>query len=199
LKEAAMPLMVEKPPQGIDKVLDAAVSELIGHGTLAMASKARPTVASPLRVFRLGADAIAQGKGLAAAEPVGWLATVMNESELLGTIELVPLKPARKGAAAPTGLRFGSFTRGPLQLSLAAAIARAAETAGRAAVEIAVLRAEALYLLALWLREKGVDRLVPIAPAPPPLKAGEAYPADRALALLAEAARAVLAGDGARN
>jgi hypothetical protein len=43
------------------------------------------------------------------------------------------------------------------------------------------------------------DRLVPIAPAPPPLKAGEAYPAEQALEALAESAKAVLAGDDTRN
>ena len=38
-----------------------------------------------------------------------------------------------------------------------------------------------------------------IAPSPPPLKAGETYPADRALAMLVEAARVVLQGDDTRS
>jgi len=58
---------------------------------------------------------------------------------------------------------------------------KAAKTVGRSKVEVSVLRAPALYLLALWLRDEKGDRLVPIAPCPPPLKAGETYPAERAL------------------
>ena len=62
-----------------------------------------------------------------------------------------------------------------------------------------MLRAPALYLLALWLRDKDGDRLVPIAPCPPSLKAGEAYVAERALAMLVDAAKVVLEGDETRN
>ena len=62
-----------------------------------------------------------------------------------------------------------------------------------------MLRAPALYLLALWLHDTNGDRLVPIAPCPPSLKAGETYVAERALSLLAEAAKAVLEGDETRN
>lgn len=194
-----MPLMVEQPPKGIETLLDAAVSELVAHGALALGTRARPAVAMPLRAYHLGADAIADGRGLAAAQPVGWVASLMNDGEVLGTLELVPPRPVRKGAAAPEGLRFGGFTQGPLQRGLAAAVQIAAKQAGRAQVEVAVLRAPAIYLLALWLRDKDGDRLVPIAPAPPPLKAGEAYPAERALAALAETAKDALAGDDTRN
>ena len=116
-----------------------------------------------------------------------------------GTIELVPHKPARKGAAAPDGVRFGGFTTGPLQRALARTIEAATKSTVSSKVQIAVLRVPALYLLALWLHDEGGDRLVPVPPSPPPLKAGESYPAERALASLAEAAKAVLQGDEARN
>ena len=52
---------------------------------------------------------------------------------------------------------------------------------------------------ALWLREKDSDRLLPIAPCPAPLKAGEPYPAERALAELREAAAAVAKIDDTRS
>ncbi len=194
-----MPLLIEKPPKGFEKVIDASVAELVGHGALAIAGRARPAVSAPLRVHHLGADAVAAGKGLAAAYPTGWLSTLTTDGEVRGTIELVPPQPARKGAAPPEGVRFGGFTTGPLQRSLAAAIEAAAASAGRNDVEIAVLRAPALYLLALWLRDKDGERLVPIPPAPAPLKPGEPYPADRALAMLADAAKVVLQGDDARS
>ncbi len=194
-----MPLLIENPPKGFKKVLDASVSELIGHGAVAMGTRARPAVSAPIRVHHLGADAVATGKGLDAAQPAGWLATLTNDGEVLGTIELIPPKPPRKGAKPPAGVRFGGFTTGPLHRELAAAIAEATKNAGRSRVEVSVLRAPALYLLALWLRDEKGDRLVPIAPCPPPLEAGKAYPAARALKMLAGAAKAVLKGDQTRN
>lgn len=194
-----MPLLIEKPPKGFEKVLDASVAELVGHGALTMATRARTAVSAPMRVHHLGADAIAAGKGLTAAKPVGWIATLTTDGEVRGTIELIPSKPTRKGAEPPPGVRFGGFTTGPLHRGLAAAIEQATKAVGRSKVELSVLRAPALYLLALWLRDEKGDRLVPIAPCPPPLKAGETYPADRALAMLAEAAKAVLEGDDARS
>jgi hypothetical protein len=194
-----MPLLIENLPNGIEKALDASVSELIGHGALAIGSRSRPAVSVPVPVHHLGADAIAYGKGVAAAQQVGWLATLTTDGEVRGTIELVPLKAKRKGATAPQGLSFGGFTTGPLQRALAAAIEAAAKSAGKREVKLAVLRAPAVYLLALWLQGSGGDQLVPIAPAPAPLKAGESYPADRALGDLAEAAQSALGGDEARS
>lgn len=194
-----MPLLIEKPPKGFEKVLDASVAELVGHGAVAMGTRARPAVSAPIRVHHLGADAVAAGKGVAAAQPTGWLVTLTTDGEVRGTIELIPPKPFRKRAEPPAGVRFGGFTTGPLQRGLSAAIEEAVKNVGRSKVEVSVLRAPALYLLALWLRDEKGDRLVPIAPCPPPLKAGEIYPAERALAMLGEAAKAVLKGDKTRN
>ncbi len=194
-----MPLLTEKPPKGFEKVLDASVAELVGHGAVPLGTRERAAVSAPVRVHHLGADAVAAGKGLAAAQPTGWLATLTTDGEVRGTIELTPPKPGRKGAGPPAGLSFAGFATGPLHRGLAAAIAEAAKTAGQSKVEVSVVRAPALYLLALWLRDETGDRLVPIAPSPPPLRAGEAYPADRALAMLAEAAKVVLEGDETRS
>jgi hypothetical protein len=194
-----MPLLTESPPKGIEKVLNATVSELVGHGAIALGTRSRAQVSMPIRVHNLGADAIAAGKGLGAAQLTGWLSTLTTDGEVRGTIELVPLKPPRKGAAAPDGVRFGGFTTGPLQRALAQTIEAATKSTARDKVQMAVLRVPALYLLALWLHDDGGDRLVPVPPSPAPLKAGESYPAERALASLAEAAKAVLQGDDARN
>ena len=194
-----MPLLTEKPPKGFEKVLDASVAELVGHGAVAIGARTRPAVSAPIRVNHLGADAVAAGKGVAAAQPTGWIVILTTDGEVRGSLELVPLKPLRKGAEPPPGVRFGGFATGPLHRGLAAAMEAAEKAAGRNEVEVSVLRAPALYLLALWLRGKGGDRLVPVAPCPPPLKAGEAYPADRALAMLAKAATEVLEGDATRN
>ena len=96
-------------------------------------------------------------------------------------------------------MRFGGFTTGPLQCALARTIEAATKSTASSKVQMAVLRVPALYLLALWLHDEGGDRLVPVPPSPPPLKAGDSHPAERALASLAEAAKAVLQGDEARS
>ena len=44
-----MPLLTEKPPKGFEKVLDASVAELVGHGALSLAGRARPAVSAPVR------------------------------------------------------------------------------------------------------------------------------------------------------
>lgn len=194
-----MPLLTESPPEGTEKVLNATVSELVGHGAIALGTRSSPAVSMPVRVYNLGADAIAAGRGLAAAQPTGWLVTLSADGEVRGTIELIPAKPARKGETLPAAVRFGGFSTGPLHRALAGAIESAAKAAGRSNVQLAVLRVPALYLLALWLRDDNGDRLVPIAPSPPPLKAGEAYPASRALDSLRQAAKQALSGDSARS
>ena len=110
-----------------------------------------------------------------------------------------PNRPPRERTAAPDGVRFGGFTTGPLQRALARTIEAATKSTASSKFQIAVLRVPALYLLALGLHDEGGNRLVPVPPSPAPLKAGESYPAERALASLAEAAKAVLQGDEARN
>ncbi len=194
-----MPLLTESPPKGADKVLKAAVSELVGHGALAVGTRSRPTLSMPVPVYNLGADDIAAGKGLSAARPTGWLVTLSTDGEIRGTIELVPSKPARTDVTRSEAVRFGGFSEGPLHRDLSAAITAAAKASGRSKVQLAVLRVPALYLLALWLRDDTGDRLVPIPPSPSPLKPGEAYPANRALDALKRAAKLVLEGDAARN
>ena len=195
-----MPLMTDNPPAGAEKVLNDVVSELVGHGAIAMGLRAQAAVSAPIRVYNLGADAIASGKGLAAAQATGWLSTLTSNGEVRGTIELVPQRPARKtGRSSASGLRFGGFTSGPLQRSLAASIEAAEKAAGRSKVRVAVLRVPALYLLAVWLHGEDGDQLIPVPPCPQPLKPGERYPAERALAALVEAARSVAKVDDARS
>jgi hypothetical protein len=61
-------------------------------------------------------------------------------------------------------------------------------------LELRLLRANALYLLALWLHpsdETGDDLFFPIAPAPPPLRAETAYSSDSFGAEVSEMARSI--------
>ena len=98
-----MPLLTEKPPKGFEKVLDASVADCRPWRRIAGA-RARRRSRLLFRVLHLGADAVAAGKGLAAAQPTGWLTTLATDGEVRGTVELVPPKSARKGAAPPAGV-----------------------------------------------------------------------------------------------
>ncbi len=189
-----MPLTIEQLPEGAAQVVDAAMMELASHGGIALASSAAPAVATPLPVYHVGADALAERRGLAAATHVGWIATVRNGSEVMGSLELSPSAPS---GAAP--LRFGSFAQGPLHNGIASAVALAGKQAGRKRVRARLLRAPAVYLLALWLTDGNTDTLVPIGPAPAPLRSGEPLSAAEALNALADIARQALAGPAPRR
>jgi hypothetical protein len=191
-----MPLMLEAPPAGIEKVVDATLAELVGHGALALGRSAKPAVAHPLPVFHLGADAVAAGQGLAAVQRQGWLATVSHGDQVVGGLELASVKRPKQGAPS---VAFSSFNTGPFQRGLAEAIAQAGTAAGRKSVSVSVLRIPALHLVALWLKDGETDMLVPIPPAPPPLQPRVPVPAAEALDALREAAKVVLAGDDAQG
>jgi hypothetical protein len=191
-----MPLMSDAPPAGAERIIDAAIAELLGHGALALARGSKPSVSTPIQLYHLGADAIAERKGLAGAVAVGWLATVRNGSEVLGSLELISNPRAKPRMPK---VKFGGFTSGPLHRGLAEALDAADRRAGRARITAAVLRAPAVYLLALWLKDGDADDLVPVAPAPPPLTANEPIAAQRALDALQAAAEAALEGDPGRS
>jgi hypothetical protein len=191
-----MPLTIEPPPQGAERVIDATMIELVSHGGLAVARSTTPTASTPLPVYHLGADAIAEQRGLDAAEHVGWLTTVRNGTEIMGSLEFAPSGRARRDAPP---VQFTSFARGPLHRGIAQAVEVAAKHVQRRNVRARILRAPAVYLLALWLTDGNEDALMPIAPAPPPLEAGKMLPAAQALAALADAAKRAYAGDERRS
>ena len=185
-----MPLTIEQLPDGAAQVIDTTMVELVSHGGIAIASSAAPTVATPLPVYHIGADALAERRGLAAATHVGWIATVRNGSEVMGSLELVP----NQGSGATAPVRFGSFAQGPLHRGIAGAVDLAGQQVGPKQVRARLLRAPALYFLALWLTDGATDTLIPIGPAPARLVSGQPTAAAEALIVLADAARQALAG-----
>lgn len=191
-----MPLTIEHLPKGAERVVDATMVELVSHGGIALARSATPTAATPLPVYHVGADALAEQRGLAAAAHVGWITTVRNGSEVMGSLELAPKRRAKAGVPP---VKFTSFAQGPLHRGIANAVEAARKVVGRRKVRARLLRAPAVYLLALWLTDGDSDTLVPISPAPAPLKAGEAMPAAEALAALAATAKRVLEANAQRN
>lgn len=184
-----MPLRPDEPPAYAARLLESTIVELVSHGAIALPHQSTVELAAPLRVYHLGADAVAAGRGLAAVTPVGWWIQVRSEGTMLGAMEVADVVGATRGQPP---LRFASFTTGALQRGLAAEVGRASSRSGSSEVPAAVVRAPALYLMALWLREASGDVLIPIAPAPDEVQPGQAAPAEDVLAALRASAQAAI-------
>jgi hypothetical protein len=146
-------------------------------------------IAAPHDVYTLGLDALAAGSGLEAAEPVARRVLLMRAEEAVATAEL----------ADPDAGEGLSATEGPFTASTASTIA-AVESWPQVAggdYELRLLRLPALYLMALWLKDRSGndDLLVPLDPAPTGLEAGRRYEEGELLRELRELAAARAAVD----
>ena len=118
---------------------------------------------APHRVYTLPFSAI-RGEGLAAATFAAWRFLIVAGDRVLGSAEV----PADGGAA--------NVNTGPFARATAEAIDRIEELpeVRAGAPELRILKISALYLVAVWL--VGDPQLViPLAPAPRFVTAGQAY------------------------
>ena len=150
--------------------------------------------AVPHDVYTLGLEAVAGGKGLDAAEPVGRRVLVMEGDRAVAAAEL----------ADPDGGGGFSATEGPYTEATARAVAEveAWPVVAGGEYELRVLRLPALYLMALWLKDRDGDGdlVVPLDPAPTGIEAGHGYSAGELLGELRERARLQLeSGDDERS
>lgn len=178
-------------PEPALRAIQAGVEGLAGrpeYGDRALGG-ADPAVleaAVPHDVYTLGLDAIADGEGLGSAEPVGRRVLVMEGARAVAAAEL----------ADPEGGEGFSATEGPYTEATARAVQ---EVEGWPVVaggeyDLRLLRLPALYLMALWLRDRvgDADLLVPLEPAPTGIEAGRGYPAHELLAELRGRAQKLL-------
>jgi hypothetical protein len=140
-------------------------------------------VAAPHDVYTVGLDALVAGRGLDAAEPVARRVLIMRADEPVATAELAD---AEEGS----GL---SATEGPYTESTANAIAEVERwpVVAGGDYELRLLRLPAVYLMALWLKDRSADDdlLVPLAPAPPGVEPGRSYDESELFALVRDQAR----------
>jgi hypothetical protein len=142
-----------------------------GDRLLAQADTARLAVSLPHDVYTLGLEAIAEGRGLDAAEPVGRRCLVMEDERPVAAAEL-----RDQGAEGEGEL---TTTEGPFTEATARTVQEVEgwPEVAEGEYDLRLLRVPALYLMALWLKDRdgSADLLVPLDPAPSGLESGARY------------------------
>lgn len=127
----------------------------------------------PQPIYHLGLDAIASGRGLDAAEPIGW-------RYLLGQTATPPTIAADV-LRAPAGQSyvFAGLNQGPFVGQMLEVLRRTGRDpkVSQGDFEPRMLRVPALYIVALWLKERSPwrDILIPLEPSHPALTPGLSY------------------------
>jgi hypothetical protein len=180
-----MPIVTaELPPEAIDAIRRA----LSATGRFPRQRGGALSLSSPHPIFTVALERLAASDRLVdAAELVGWRALLEENEQVVAAIELPGAEPG-KGRAL--------VNRGAFVESTVAALSTAErhERVASERVELRLLRVNALYVVALWLHaaEAAGDLFVPLAPAPPPLRAGTTYESTPFEAELSEMARSVV-------
>ena len=125
-------------------------------------------------------------EAIEAARLVGWRALLEESEQVVAAVELPGADPGRAGALVNRSAFVASTVT-------ALNVAEQHESVAAERRELRLLRVNALYLLALWLRaaEPGADVFVPLSPAPPPLRADTTYERVAFEEQLSELARSV--------
>jgi hypothetical protein len=141
-------------------------------------------IAAPHDVYTLGLDALAEGKGLDAAEPVARRVLIMRSDVPVATAELDDRSAGM------------SATEGPFTEATAGTISEVESwpAVAEGDYELRVLRLPALYFMALWLKDESGsnDLIVPLAPAPAGIEPGRGYDEGELLGELRERAQSRL-------
>jgi hypothetical protein len=191
-----MPLRISTTPPAATHAVRAVLTDMAVQAQFRTAQLRRAApqdlgLAAPHGVYTLALDDIAQRRGLAAAQFSGWRYLVQDGDRTIASAEAT----AGQDGAPPA---FSQLNEGPFSSGTADAIqyAEALPQLRQDTFELRLLRIPALYVVALWLKEDSgtVDLIIPVAPAPPQLRAESVYiPADF-FAALEQPARDVLAG-----
>jgi hypothetical protein len=180
-----MPLTFPAPPSDAGQVLQQGLhaiqqaQRLDPRGGATLAVEAAPVVMRPHPVYELGLDDLAAGKGLDAARLVAWRYLLVKGNQVHQAAEVF--------AAPQGGSRFGSLTTGfAAGAEQGFAVAEKLPEVQNHSYEIRALRAPALSLMAVWLKDKQgtEDRFIVLPPILPPLRPLVPYSGSDLLAIL---------------
>jgi hypothetical protein len=174
-------------PKLSSAALDAVRRALAATGRFPRRARGMLSLSTPHPVFSVTLERLAAGDRIAdAAELVGWRALLEEDRRVVAAVELPGREPGKDGAL----VNRGGFVESTVRTMR---IAERHERAEAEQLELRLLRANALYLLALWLHpsEGGDDLFFPLAPAPPPLRAETAYGSGPFGAEVSEMARSI--------
>ena len=162
-----MPIVTsELPPVAVDAIRQA----LEETGRFPRRARGRLSLSTPHRVYAVTLDQLVSGQAVAAAAPVGWRALLEEDERVVAAAELAGPELAKSSVV----VNRGGFVDSTVE---ALRVAERHPRADAERLELRLLRANALYLLALWLQplDGGTGLVFPLAPAPPPLRTETSY------------------------
>jgi hypothetical protein len=178
-----VPLQLASPPSRAYELLAESLSRVSTAGGAAetfanVADPSRLNAALAHQVFSLGATDIAQGSHIERAKLVAWRFLLQNGAKTIGAAELAC--DSRGG-----NLRFSSLDTGPFAQATRNAVDQAERlnSVRDGRYELRVLRAPAIYVMALWLKNLQGPQDIVI-----PIQAGSRGPASAGGAPLPQSA-----------
>jgi hypothetical protein len=181
-----MALHIVDPPIGAYEAVRSVITRMASTGAfrtpaLRRANPAALALSTPHRVAAVHLDRIRSAGDLRSiAETAGWRFLLHDGECVVASVDAVI------GTAG--AYRFGHLTEGPFATGTEEAIrkAEALDVVHKHDFEPSLLLVPALYVVALWLRDRegGADLAMPIPPVPPELKAFEAIGASEFLTML---------------
>jgi hypothetical protein len=158
---------------GVERALSGGLGPNVPPAFALAADTTEPTLlGQPHAAYNLGLEDVAAGHLTAAAEQTAWRYLVRSGDEPVAAAEV-------QVGAGGAGAEFSSLNHGP---HVASTVQTADEAASLPQVEKGnyeprLLRIPALYVMAMWLKDLdgSNDLIIPLAPAPPFLSAGQKY------------------------
>jgi hypothetical protein len=186
-----MPLQVPKPPTAAQKAVHSMLSRIVtSHAdhVSALRSPSAVAISTPHRVAILGLDRIQSGMSLrAAAHKKGWRFLVHNGDKVVATANS---SISGKGKHAFAHMTDGRYVNGTER-----AIRRAEllESVQKGRFEPLLLQVPAIHVMALWLKnlDNDDDLIMPLSPAPKPLRPYRALSTQAFVAVVTELASQV--------
>lgn len=163
-----MPIVTPELPTA---AIDAAQQALAATGRFPRRERGALSLTTPHPIFTVTLKQLAAGNHIVdTAELVGWRALLEEDQRVVAALELPGREPGTGGAV----VNRGAFVESTVK---ALRTAEHHERAEAERLELRLFDASALYLRALWLHplDGGDDLFLPLAPAPPPLRADTAY------------------------